>query len=364
MKIASMAVVAAACLLLAGCGDTSAQEPEAGSAPVTERRAVSPDGVTLVSPTELVVDVSSCMGDPVVDELEEDDEQVGIRIVTTMVVSGDGPACADALTVTLNAPLDGRTVIDLVSGDTVPVEQLDTEPNPSASQTERGPVSLAGTHVQEVNPTELLVDIPSCRGDPVVEQVVEDDEQVRIQVVTTIVVSGEAPHCLDGVTVVLDASLDGRTVIDLVSGETLTVVELDTEPDPVGASPENLLERSFVSTSVMVDGEPLQLVGGPLAVRFDGHDGGRVDISWEAGCNIAGGKFDATAERLEPRRSPDGVAAFDLTEMGCEEQELQQDEWLQELFADGVTWELDGDTLLLSTDSVEMVFNEGPWRRG
>lgn len=122
-----MAVVAAACLLLAGCGATSAQEPEAGSEQVTERGPVSPDDVVLAGPTELEVVVSSCMGDPVVDELEEDDEQVRIRIVTAMLVGGEGPACADALTVTLDDPLDGRTVIDLVSGETLPVRPLDAD---------------------------------------------------------------------------------------------------------------------------------------------------------------------------------------------------------------------------------------------
>jgi hypothetical protein len=76
---------------------------------VTERGPVSPDGVSLVSPTELVVDVPSCGGGPVVEELEEDDEQVRIRIVTTIVVSGPSDDCADGLVVTLNAPLDGRT---------------------------------------------------------------------------------------------------------------------------------------------------------------------------------------------------------------------------------------------------------------
>lgn len=85
---------------------------------------MSPDGVIQVSPTELAVDLLSCNGDPVVDELEEDDDQVSIRIVTTMVVSGDGNDCADSLPVTLNDPLDGRTVIDLVSGEALTVELL------------------------------------------------------------------------------------------------------------------------------------------------------------------------------------------------------------------------------------------------
>lgn len=234
MSRASKAVVAVVCLMLAGCGDTSAQEPEAGSAPVTERRAVSPFDVSLESPTELGVGVPSCNGDPVVDTLEQDDEQVRIRIVTTVVVSGDGDACADGLGVTLDAPLDGRAVIDLVSGETLTVVEPDTEPDLQALQTERGPVSLAGMHLQQVNPTELALDVPSCRGDPALDELVEDDEQVSIQVVTTVIVSGEAPHCLDGLTITLQDPLDGRPVIDLVSGEAVSVTLEDGSVDTDG----------------------------------------------------------------------------------------------------------------------------------
>lgn len=61
------AAVPAACLLLAGCTDTSAQRAEAGSGPVTERGPVSPDGLTRTGPRAPEVVVSSCMGDPVVE---------------------------------------------------------------------------------------------------------------------------------------------------------------------------------------------------------------------------------------------------------------------------------------------------------
>lgn len=263
MSRTSIAAIAAAWLILAGCGDTSSQQPDAGSAPVTERRAVSPDGVSLASPTELGVDVPSCNGDPVVDELVEDDEQVGLRIVTTVVVSGDGNACADALPVTLEEPLGERTLIDLVSG-----EELRVRPLPEA------------------------------------------------------------------------------------------------DTGSLAAAPEELLGRSFVTSSILVDGEPYQPVNRPLAVRFDGDNGDRIGISWEAGCNVAGGQFDAAPDRFEPHRSPDGKPAFDTTEMGCEQPEHEQDRWLADVFAAGPTWELDGDTLLLTTDSVEMVLDEGPWPRG
>lgn len=128
-------------------------------------------------------------------------------------------------------------------------------------------------------------------------------------------------------------------------------------------SSEDLLGRSFVSTSVSVDGEPRELVGEPLAVRFM-EVSGDVSVAWEAGCNIAGGLFDVTAARLEPHRSPDGVPAFGGSEVGCEPDAHEQDEWLEDVFDEGPQWALDGDTLLLTTDSVELVLREGTWRRG
>jgi heat shock protein HslJ len=128
-------------------------------------------------------------------------------------------------------------------------------------------------------------------------------------------------------------------------------------------SAEDLLERSFVSTSVQVEGEPRDLVSEPLAVRFTDASG-EVVVAWEAGCNIVGGVFEVTADRLEPHRSPDGVPAFGASEIGCEPHEHEQDAWLEDVFADGLRWTLDGNTLRLTTDSVEFVLREGVWRRG
>ncbi|TVR34376.1 MAG: hypothetical protein EA388_09175 [Nitriliruptor sp.] len=209
---------------------------------MTERRAVSPYGAMLTGPTELAVDVPSCNGDPVVDELVEDDEQVSIRVVATMVVSGASPSCSDALPVTLEEPLGERTLIDLVSGETLTVVEPITEPD--APQTERRPVTPVDVGL--ASPTELSVTIPSCGGNPVVDELEEDDEQVRIRIVTTVADSGD--DCLDGLGIVLDDPLDGRTVIDLVSGETLTVALF---PD-VGSDSE-----SCVESRIEFDEEPL-----------------------------------------------------------------------------------------------------------
>lgn len=235
-------------MLLAGCTPDTQSENET----VTERMAVSPSGVVLASPTELEVGLQSCGGDPVVDELDEDDEQVRIRIVTTMVVSGPSDDCADGLTITLQDPLDGRTVIDLVSEQPIDVIHPDAaaDPDSLASQTERGPVSLAGWGVKQVSPRELVVDVPSCNGDPGVDELVEDDDQVRIRIVTTVVTSGDAEGCLDRVELSLLEPLGDRNVVDAESGETLSVTPAF---DPDVDSLAGLCEEMIVEVA---EGEP------------------------------------------------------------------------------------------------------------
>ncbi len=125
------------------------------------------------------------------------------------------------------------------------------------------------------------------------------------------------------------------------------------------ASPEDLLGRSFVSSSATVDDEPHQLVDDPLSVRF-GDDTDGTSVGWEAGCNHSWGEFEVRADRIEPHRSPDGIPAFGATEIGCQQRLHEQDEWLEEVFAEGPMWELDDDTLELRTDSAAFVLEETP----
>lgn len=105
-------------------------------------------------------------------------------------------------------------------------------------RTERGPVSLAGWDVRQVSAEELAFEVPSCNGDPEVDELVEDAKEVRIRVVTTVVVSGSRDDCLDSVEVSLHEPLGDRDVIDAESGETLSVVPLDEDPGTsAGTSP-------------------------------------------------------------------------------------------------------------------------------
>ncbi len=99
------------------------------------------------------------------------------------------------------------------------------------TRTARGPVSLAGGQVTQIGPQELDINVPSCNGDPELDELVEDDREVRIRIVTTLVVSGARDSCADSLAVTLQEPLGDRAVIDAESGETLPVVELDPDPD-------------------------------------------------------------------------------------------------------------------------------------
>lgn len=57
--------------------------------------------------------VPSCNGDPVISQLVQGEEEVGVEVTTT---SGSGLDCADGISFTLDEPLGDRVLRDLVSG--------------------------------------------------------------------------------------------------------------------------------------------------------------------------------------------------------------------------------------------------------
>jgi hypothetical protein len=221
MRVNTATTVAVLLVLTAGC-DSEARDSQGQVVAQTERGPVSlaDRTVSQVGLRDFEFPVPSCHGEPKLDLLEQDDRQVRVRIVTT--VSAIEPDCEDRLTVTLEDQLDGRSVIDLVSGEPLAVDTLDIDVEP---QTERGTVSLEGTRVGHASPTELDITVQSCGGDPTVDILEEDDDQVRIQVVTTVVTGGPTRDCLDALTLHLQEPLGDRIVIDLVSGQ-----PLDTRP--------------------------------------------------------------------------------------------------------------------------------------
>ena len=106
-----------------------------------------------------------------------------------------------------------------------------------------------------------------------------------------------------------------------------------------------LWDRSFVSTAVVEDGQPRPMVRNkPLTLRFEERADGVV-AAWQSACNTTGGDVVATATHL---------AITDLmgTAMGCEEQALEQDDWINDFFRADPRWELDGDRLTLAAGDV------------
>jgi hypothetical protein len=85
----------------------------------------------------------------------------------------------------------------------------------------REPVSLAGWEVSVVAEDTLELTLPSCLGQPRLTGLARDDEDVRVEVVTTVV--DEGPACADVLRVELDEPLGDRQVVDVTSGEALRI---------------------------------------------------------------------------------------------------------------------------------------------
>ncbi|MDO8484812.1 MAG: META domain-containing protein [Candidatus Limnocylindrales bacterium] len=69
-------------------------------------------------------------------------------------------------------------------------------------------------------------------------------------------------------------------------------------------------------------------------------------LNANGGCNIMGGAYSIDGDRLT-------TTQMSMTEMGCDEPRMQQDEWLARLLG-GVTFTLDGDTLTLTDGTIRM----------
>lgn len=90
-----------------------------------------------------------------------------------------------------------------------------------------------------------------------------------------------------------------------------------------------------------------ELQGAALApgtrIRLAFADG---SLSANGGCNTMGGTYSIDGDRLT-------TTQLSITEMGCDQPRMQQDEWLARLLAD-VTFTLDGDTLSLTDGTVRL----------
>jgi hypothetical protein len=71
--------------------------------------------VAVVAEDTLELTIPSCLGQPRLTGLAQDDEAVTVEVITTVV--DEGPACADVLRVELDEPLGDRQVVDATSGE-------------------------------------------------------------------------------------------------------------------------------------------------------------------------------------------------------------------------------------------------------
>ncbi|MDL2334805.1 MAG: META domain-containing protein, partial [Chloroflexota bacterium] len=99
---------------------------------------------------------------------------------------------------------------------------------------------------------------------------------------------------------------------------------------PTPIPPVGLTGRVFLSTAVTKDGAVFQLADGTrIRLTFDG---GR--LSANAGCNIIGGTLTIDGDRLI-------FTGASMTEMGCAEPRMSQDQWLIDFLVSGPTFVLD-----------------------
>lgn len=113
------------------------------------------------------------------------------------------------------------------------------------------------------------------------------------------------------------------------------------EGAPGGAE---LRDRTFVSTKDRSGAG--SAFSAPVTVWFEGER----RLSWKADCNTAGADVEITADRLI-------VGQIMSTEIGCPGRPAEQDRDLAAFFESDPRWSLDGDRLILSSDSVEVTLN-------
>ena len=118
---------AAACSALASLLDDAgvpyAFQVFKGPVESTQRTTVGFDEAWTDDGVGLQVNAWSCNGEPAITVLEESTDEVRVQITATIPAPGwGGDDCLDTVSVPLEQPIDARTLIDLTSGKTVPVE--------------------------------------------------------------------------------------------------------------------------------------------------------------------------------------------------------------------------------------------------
>lgn len=108
---------------------------------------------------------------------------------------------------------------------------------------------------------------------------------------------------------------------------------------PTPAPPAGLDGRTFLSTAVTRDGEPVTLVA-DTRIRLSFTNG---SISANAGCNMMGGTYTVDDDHLV-------VGPMFMTEMACDPARSAQDQWLADFLGSRPLVTLAGNDLVLATD--------------
>ena len=113
--------------------------------------------------------------------------------------------------------------------------------------------------------------------------------------------------------------------------------------DPSGSSAGGLQGsldgRSFISETV--EGHTL-VAGSEVRIGFKGSQ-----LTATAGCNSFSSTYDISGSKLE-------ILGYGITDMGCDQQYLAQDEWLTGLLTGGPTLELAEPRLIMTSADVKM----------
>jgi heat shock protein HslJ len=118
------------------------------------------------------------------------------------------------------------------------------------------------------------------------------------------------------------------------------------DADVAGRSVPDLDGTSWIATTVTEHGKPQALVP-DSELRIEFADG---NISINGGCNGMGGSYSLSAE------SELSTGPLAGTEMACEQPLMDQDTWLSgTVFAEPLLASLDGQTLTLSREGLELV---------
>lgn len=127
----------------------------------------------------------------------------------------------------------------------------------------------------------------------------------------------------------------------------------DNSDVPMGGKPStagddavaDFAGRTFVSTAVTEQGEPRKLVDGTKVTLVFAKDGW---LGLEAGCN------HISADDLSLDGGALRAGAMGTTDMACEPELMDQDQWLIEFVDSEPSWRLDGDQLVLTSAGTEI----------